>query len=420
MKQLIFLLTILLTGLQLSAQSQSEQALNLPEGNYSAYKVENNKFIKTLKHWGVSFVKGTDVVVAIKINRLGIIEEEFKADLAENPAYFMYEGKRTIIIDGNIFYYEFKANKASIVYVLSPEGKSISGNVEEWNAKIVEKQKGSLSNQSETRAELAAKAKAKEEAEIAASSLKGKKVKSLKIVLIDGLEKNTHGSIINYGVEAVFEDGKISKTNSLGGKMPWNDLEIKISGGIYTEGAITVNDDASEIPGDQVVINVKSKYQPLSDKKEIEILYNDALELNYSGSSSSIYRSAYNGMRGGSLIINAAKAVSAKGKSIIKLEIRGAANNEVLHRYKIGQGGLLTIYANGQNGMIGDKRHSGGNGGDGGDITIYASPSIGEIPITVFNSGGDGGKNRENPYNVGSRGRNGTKRIIRQNVNLSW
>lgn len=421
MERLAILLSLLFICFQSYAQSQSDQALNLPEDNYAAYRADGDKFKKTPRPWGVSFVKNGDIVTAIKINRLGVVEELFEADLPEQPAYYTYEGKRALIDNGIIYYYEFKLNKADILYALAAPGKSASGNVKDWNRDIVDKQKSTLGSQADTRTELAEIAKAKEEAEIAAASLKDKKVNSLKIVLVDGLESNSHGSIINFGVEAIFDDGTISKTNSLGGKMPWDDLDIQISGGILAEGSISISKDADKIPADVVKISVKSKYHALSDTKEIEVLYNETLTLNYNGdNASSMRRGHYNGIVGGSLIIYAKKAVSGKGKPIVKLEIRGAANNQVLHKYKIGTGGHLTIYANGQSGMTGDKRHSGGNGGDGGNITIYADPSISAMPITVYNEGGQGSGNRENPGNTGYRGKKGTTNTIRQSVNINW
>lgn len=403
------------------AQNQNELSATLPDGNYTVYKCEGGGMLmKTTKPWGVTFKRNGSQTSEVVVNRMNILEENFRPDFASYPAYFHYEGSRIMVMDGNILYYKTESGSIKLLFVLCPPGKEAQGDGAPIQDKILKQQSASVKNQTEGRAEVVRQKQHVEEKNKAEASLKGKNLKSLMVKVLDGDKKNGPGSQIHYGIEAELTDGKILKTSNLGGYLPWEDLDIQVTGARFGEEAVVVKEDVSQIPGDEVIISVRSRHHSLKANANISLLYNTPVELNYNGKSSIHAIQGEHGQSGKSLTVKIKKAASAKGAPLLKIEVSDKSG-QVIQRLKMSPESVLTINATGDDGTShSDFYKNAGNGGNGGDILIVRDNGTENFVIKITNRGGLGARNKENSKRDGQNGRDGIITDQSGPVNLNW
>ncbi len=428
-------LLIALFGFQLVAQTpnQNQVVKNFADGDYAAFKFDDRKkVVAGGKAWGVKFTKdskqdggGNTIITELVLNRAGIIEETYKPDLANHPAYFTGEGIRVQFFDGKLFYYAWKSAAAEIKYILVPNGGSVSGTHDEWKSKIEANQSTVLADQKNAREAIVSQKQASENAEKLANSIKGKTVKKLTVKWITPPTSLGHLSKVKYGIEAELIDGKILKTSNLGGKMPWDDFNINVEGAEFGEEEVIVWLDVNKVPNDKILITATAKHDAnIKATANLDLPYSMAVKLNYSGGEGgrvNIYAYAgYKGSDGKNLIINATAGKTLSGKNIIKVEVQDGGTGEILNKLKIAAGTALSINVSGGEGSYGNNDTRGGNGGNGGNVTLNQDPSASGLAISVVNNGGTSGKHKERPSLNGTVGNNGRYQVNKQAVSLDW
>ena len=304
---------------------------------------------------------------------------------------------------------------------------------------LLKTQTGARANVKEQKAELA-------EAERKINSLEEKAVSKIEIQLVTNPSKVAHFSdAIQYGIIATLKDGSILKTPNLGGKIPWEDFTLSHEGSSNTIDEVRMEEDASKVPNDQIVLNVTVKYQTsIKASKSINTTNDVSIRVSQNGfygadrakaTNRATFGASQRGGDGDQILIKV-KTVKHKqtGISINKIEIYNETDRKLIAQYKLTPSTELTINSNGGKGQWGSKGSSssfpngdnGGNGGNGGNVTIIKDPSVTTLNITVNNNGGKGG-NGGKRYNlngttgsVGSTGNNGTTNNQTKNVSLKF
>ena len=429
-------------------ESQNDILQNFDSGSYSVYKVtDKNKFEKVKKAWPVAITKNGNSVSSVLVKRSGILDETFAPDVLGYPAYFAYKTFRLSFMKDYAVYYEWNGKQqAKTKYVLVKPGGSFSGNWEDTNKNIAnyatstfKNQSGARANVKEAKAELA-------ETERKANSLDGKAVSKIEIQLISNPSKVAHFSeAIDYGIVATLKDGSLLKTNNLGGKLPWEDFKIANVGCSSTSERVKVDEDATKIPNDEVVLQITSVFHPaLKAKKAIPTTNNVSIQVNRNGfygadraraTNTATFGASQRGGDGHALVVKI-KTVKHKqtGASLNKIEIYDSYERKTVANYKLSPSTELIINANGGNGQWGSDGSSnnfpngdlGGTGGHGGDVTIIKDPSVSEINITINNNGGKGGKGGKR-YNMngtaggtGASGNKGTTSTQTKTITLNF
>jgi hypothetical protein len=417
----------------LKAQNQNQLAAKMGEGDFYAFKFdEKKKAVSAGKAaWGIKFVKsgqkdgsGNEIITELILNRAGIVEENYKPDLTNHPAYFFNDAVRVMYMDGKIFYYTWRSATAEIKYILAPSGESVSGLHDDWKKKLETFQAQILAQQKDARMQIAEQKSQQEEAEKLANSLKGKNLKEIRIKWLDKPANLGHLSKVKYGIEAELTDGKILKTSNLGGKMPWDDFSITVEGAEFGEEVVTVWNSCEKIPNDRIFITAKSKHGGQTATASLDIPFTESFVGDFGGGEGGRFALySYPGHRGYNGMNLNLKAVGDKTKAghfVIKVEIIDGATGEVLHRLKLAPTAALRIQVNGGDGSFGTKSTKAGNGGDGGNVTLMQDPSASSLQITVTNRGGVGGKNKEMYNGDGVPGKDGRFIVNKQAVSLSW
>ena len=434
MKNILSLLLII--GFHLSSftqQNQNIETANLESGSYQVYKTMEkgyNKFVfeQAKKNWPVEFYKDGDKCTKILVKRVGIIEEFYVADLPNYPAYYLTSTSNIVvtIIDKKIYYYTWTASKgATIKYILSMSKptlyKTEKETLDNYRRSIKGQQTGARDERKKVNAEIAAK-------EAEENSLKGKSIKSIKVKLIDPNTDAGMFSVIAIGMEVTLTNGKILKTKNLGGKTPYTDFESSVTGGNFTGGDFKVSNDSREIPGDEITVQVWSKYNTsIKGSLSHPLNYRNNVYYHYQGNGGSGGRGGISGksVHGGhgkdgkSVNVNT-ESMTINGLSITKVTITDAMTYKVLSEVKVHTDSKVTLNVAGGNGGSGADGHfdgddggNGGDGGDGGDVTITGS-GVSQLIIIVQNQGGnagpggDGNESYNNRGSNGSRGSNGT------------
>ena len=429
-------------------ESQSTILKNFESGNYTVYKLnDKKKFEKIKKAWPVEITKQGDNTSKVLVKRAGILDELFEADVLGYPAYFAFKTFRLSFINDYGVYYEWNGKQqATTKYILVKPGGSFSGNPETINKNIAayatatfKKQTGARANVKEAKAEIA-------EAERKINSIEGKEVTKIEIQLVSKPSIVAHFSeAIRYGVVATLKDGSQLKTANLGGKIPWEDFKLSNEGCSNSIDEVRVEENASKIPNDEIVIRVASKYNAsLKASKSISTTNDISIQVNRGGfygadraqaTNTATFGASQRGGNGHTLTVKV-KTVKHKqtGVSINKIEIYDETKGELVAQYKLTPSTELIINSNGGKGQWGSEGSSnsfpngdnGGNGGNGGDITIIKDPSVSKINITVNNNGGKGGRGGKR-YNlngttgsVGSTGSNGKTNTQSKSVSLKF
>ena len=418
----------------LAQESQNDILKNFESGNYKVYKVsDKKKFEKVKKTWPVAISKEEGVTSGVLVKRSGILDEMFTPDVFGYPAYFAFKTYRLTFMKDYAIYYEWNGKQeAKTKYVLVKPGGSFSGKWDAINANVASYAVATFKNQTNARANVKV-AKAKQaEADRKANSLENKKVKEIALQLITNPKQVAHFSeAIDYGVVATLQDGTQLKTTNLGGKLPWEDFKLLHVGCSNTAERVKVDEDASALKNDEIVIKVQSKYHPLLKAATSLPTSNDvSIQVNRNGfygadraqaTNRATFGASQRGGNGHTLTVKV-KTVTHKQNStkLNKIEIFDETEGKTIARYKLTPSTQLIINVNGGKGQWGSDGTSnsfpngdnGGAGGNGGNVTIIKDPSVNTCNITVNNNGGKGGSGGKR-YNVngssGSAGASGSK-----------
>lgn len=434
MKNSILLITTAFLALFANAQeSQHEILKKFNSGNYTVYKVVDNKKIeKVSKKWPVEITKSGDKVTSVLVKRSGILDELFKPDVPGYPAYFAFKTFRLSFVKSYAIYYEWNGKQeAKTKYVLVKDGGSFNLSLKEANLQVAQYATATFKNQTSARANVKEEKKEQKEADRLANSLQNKQVSKIEIKLINTPTNVAHFSkAIQYGVVATLKNGTTAKTPNLGGKIPWSDFKLSHKGASNTIDEVRVDEDASSLTQDAVILNVTSKYHTaLKASKKLNTTNNLPIQVNYGGfwgGERHKHVTVFQGIDGqhagnGDWLTIKIKTVSHKqtGAKINKIEIYNDTKKKIIARYKLTPGTELIVNVKGGNGMNGWKGRKsesvggkGGNGGRGGNVTIIKDPSVSSVNLTVNNQGGKGGSGGAPYYSSGikgSKGRSGEK-----------
>lgn len=421
-----------LTALDASSQeNQNTELSKLTSGNFTVYKViesgSNFKFEVAGKQWPLSFIKEGDSYKEVVVNRAGIVEEKYQADLPGYPAYYKSLTSEIVVsaIDKKVYYYTWSVKTgANIKYIFSESKVKNYGDeksiLDEYRNKIKELQTTTRTQRIEENNALAAKLEEE-------NTLKGKIIKSINIVPVTQPKEVGLLSIVAIGVEFTLDNGKILKTKNLGGFTPYSDFDSEVSGGDFAGGDFKVASDSRKIPGDKIEITVWSKYdaKKIKGKYSCPANYKTDVNYNFQGSSGESGRggtvgytvNGKNGANGKSVNI-LVTSMQVNGEQVNKIVITDTYSGSIIAESKMSTNNTLNINANGGSGGNGSVDFgNGGNGGDagnGGNVVVSGS-GVASLNIVVTNSGGTGGvggKAKTQSFSPGLNGSNGNKGVF--------
>ncbi len=427
---LIQLLTVVLFNLN-AQENQNVELLKLTSGNFTVNKVveggSNFKFETSAKPWPISFNKEGDRFTEIVINRAGIIEEKYQADLPGFPAYYKSTTSEIVItaIDKKIYYYTWSVKMGATIKYIFSESK-VKNYLDEKT--ILENYRNSIKElQISARSQRIEENNAIAEKLAEENTLKGKKIKSVKIIPINNSTEIGLLSILAIGIEFELDNGKILKTTNLGGFTPYTDIETEVSGGDFAGGDFKIADDSRKIVNDKIEITAWSKFDDKKIKSKYSLPLNYKKDVNYnfqgaSGASGRGYTVGYtvngtNGMDGKSVNITVT-SITINNEKINKLSITDASTGKLLTESKIQVNYTLNINTNGGSGGNGtegkDNGGNGGHGGNGGNIILSGNgiESLKIMSTTYGGKGGVGGKAKTQVYNNGINGSTGSNGIV--------
>lgn len=429
--KLAMVILLLSSGLLANAQkSQIEILQEFNSGSYIVYKLgEKNKFEKIKKQWPIEITKSGDRISKVLVKRAGILDEFFVPDVPGYPAYFAYKTFRLTFLNGFAVYYEWNGKEqATTKYVLAKDGGSFNLDFEATNKKVADYAKATFKMQTTARADVKVEKAVLAESERKANSLQGKAVATIAIQLIEKPEKVGHFSkAIQYGIVATLKNGSKLKTANLGGEIPWEDFKLSHKGCSNTIDEVRVDEDASSLTEDAIILNVASTYHPgLKTKKIINTTNDVSIQSNSNGFwgwERKKHMTVFQGIDGqhaghGDYLTVKVKTVSHKrtGAKINKIEVYNETEQKTISRYKLTPSTKLIINATGGQGMDGRKGRdsesvggNGGNGGRGGNVTLIKDPSVSTLNIEINNQGGKGGAGGPPYYSSGSRGNKGSR-----------
>ncbi len=418
MKKLIAISLFCLMSLVqlLHAQSQAELLKNFNASTLIPASNTNGKLEIKTKGWPITIERTGESISKIVLLRAGILEEIYQPDVPGYSSYFYSPDNRICYVNGVFLYYKMKSGDIMISYVLAESAETLQAldvnktkqALKDYFAQINSLQKDAKDNLKE---DLVAQ-KEKEKLE---NSIKGKNITKLEIVWLTKASETGMQSKIQFGIKAFDDKGKLYSTDNLGGKVPWEDFVITSQGAVPGDEYLTVETDASKIPSDKVVLNVKSKHHTsLSTSSEIKIAYATPVKVVYTGANGCPPLTAGTGTSGGRAPDAELNVCNSPDKAYVLIEVK--ISGRVLHKIKLQRGVPFYLDITGGPGCSGKSASSGqggkgGNGGDGGNVTINKSAGIAGDNITVYNQGGRGGQGGTGkPYDgpSGSNGRTGT------------
>ena len=473
MRHLIFFLLITI-GIAANAQfkNQNEILANYSNGNYTVYRNDQGKLDKVNKQWPIAINRSNDnLIESIVVKRAGVVDEEFKPDLKEQPGYFSYEANKLIFFDGYAVYYKQENGYGNgvinydVLYEFIPENGS-SKSLKAAADDIAAYRTATLNSQSSTRETIAKNNESKEAKERDDNSTKGKTVKLLTYQAVDIPAKLGLLSKLKFGVMATLADGTQIKTKNLGGKSEFDDSYIIDAPGCnFSDGVLEVGIDGSFFPNDEIVLTIKNKNNPSQSVTEkIMLNYESPLSIYSSGGNGDYgmlgsFGSSFcpvgsggngeagkNGVAGGNITIKV-KEVKHKmtGATIYQYEIFKERENQTI-RLKSAASADINIVCNGGDGGYGGNGGNGGNsnkcgqgnggsGGNGGNgragggvTVIKATTTINTSFLKINNKGGKGGNagNGGRGALTGSNGMQGSSAsagnitILTGAVNFNW
>ena len=344
-------------------ENQHVEFSKLNSGNFTVYKVVENKsnfkFETASKPWPLSFKKEGDLYTEVLINRSGIIEEKYQADLPAFPAYYLSTGSEIVIsaIDKKIYYYTWSIKTgAAIKYIFS---ESKVKNYEDEKSTLDTYRTSVKELQTNARAQRIEDSKALADKLAEENTLKGKTIKAIKIIPINLPAEIGLLTILSFGAEFELNNGKILKTKNLGGYTPYTDFESEVSGGDFAGGDFKVADDSRKIPNDKIEISVWSKFdeKKLKAKYSCPLNYKNDIHYNYQGSGGASgrgYTAGYNvnGSNGGdgkSVNIQVT-AMTINGEQVNKLIITDSYSGKIFSECKVHVNNTININTNGGTG----------------------------------------------------------------------
>lgn len=435
----------------INAQNQNKAFAEFGSGSYATYKSNDGKLEKVTKQWPVQINMGSNndfdgntMIESVVVSKMGVIKENFVADIPENPVYFGFKDFRISVFGDKIYYYTYTPDNATISFILSKSGSVNNYNNEKQFLESAIKQ--AFINQQSAKGKVLETKAANEQKLLAESSLKGKDIKKIEIVLKDVPKDMGMRSIVKFGLRATAADGKVYSTPNLGGYTPWTDFEVKTSEGVYTDDQIQVHDDAKLLINDVLTFKASSKYQPtISASETIPLNYafntldmvfvsKEGLEIKRR-KAGVLNESQYNSFDGTSIDIKVQKATSKSNqKPIYKIEIINVHDGKVLERLKVSENTTVNIQISGIYGDYGTDRNSkndtrmagnGKDGGNGGQATIYRSADANSAQINVVANAGKGGKGGTGSISLynGTSGKDGKPGSVSTKTlsgSLSW
>lgn len=429
MKYCILIFVLLLSFLKgFSQESQNDIIANYSSGLYTVYKSDDkNKFEKVSKNWPIEISSNGGLVNKILVKRSGILDEIFIPDVIGYPSYFLFKNFRLTFLKEYIVYYEWNAKQeATAKFIFVKEGHkfneeygTVNLTVQKYVAATFKNQSTAKSTQKEELARLT-------EQDRKINSLEGKEVKTIALKIIQQPDQVGHfGKAIHYGIIATLKDGTELKTTNLGGKLPWDDFELNHEGCSNIAEITNVENDASKIPNDEVVLNITSIHHKQLKASHSIVTTNDI--------PIQVYRNGYRGLDRGKTEVTfqgvdgqhagngetlTIKVVAAKhkktGGAINKIEVYSESQKQIVGKYKLTPGTALIVNVKGGQGMDGRKGWEnskmggkGGNGGNGGTVTVIKDPSVQEFNITINNEGGNAGRGGPPAQSYNSKGPDG-------------
>lgn len=407
MKKLVFSFVLMLLCGLLGAQSQSDLLKGYETTNCNVIKViydwqsrggYSSRKEKVAKQWPVIIERDANQnITKIIILRSGIIEEVFTPDILNYSTYFTNGVDRLTYVNGNLFYYQAKQStydiSDQIKYVLYRDEKSLSvipENFSEWTG-LMDYFNEAKKGQSSAKQNLIADIEKQKETEALKNSIKGKKIVKLSINWLTKESETGLESKIDYGIIATDDKGNEYKTNTLGGKMPWEDFEITCKGAEPGDEFLMVPNTLRNVENNLIKLTVKSKHHPtVVTTQNIKLSYVTPVKVKYVGydcSSGSSSSQAASGNRGVSLTLYVTESAD---KMLNLVEVKDGSGAS-LHKIKVQKGVNVIVLNYGGNGCSGSGKKSPGNGGNGGDVKIVKSPGLATDFIQINNSGGKSG-----------------------------
>ena len=428
MKIITLSLLLLVSFFNFSQDNQNIEVSKLESGLFSVYKMQergHKKYIFELakKQWPVEIFPEGNNIPKILIKRVGIVDEFYKADLPDHPAYY-FGGNAEIcvtVIDEKIYYYTYSAKSgATINYILT--NKKVATYdfekklLDEYRIAIKENQSGARNERIEKNVELAEK-------EAEENTLKGKSIKSISLKMIEPPKEIGHLTVVSIGVKVVLTNGTILKTKNLGGSTPYTDFNIQAKGGDYAGGDFKVANDSRKIPNDKIELTVTSKYNSsVKGNFSHPINYMNNIFYQYQGSGGSHGRGGVSGRsvhgghgKDGRSVNLTTEKKTINGENVTKVIISDASNGQVLAEAKIHEDSKITLNAKGGNGGNGADGHfsgdNGGNGGDGGNggSVMLSGNGVQQLNIIIQNTGGNAGAGGAGNESYNKRGANGSR-----------
>jgi hypothetical protein len=426
---LIVIIGLFISQSAFSQENQNDEIAKISSGKFTVHKVvekgyKDYKFETASKPWPVDFKMNNGACNEVFIKRAGIIDETYIVDLPKYPAYYSTATTEIVVsvINKKIYYYKWSIKSGSeIVYILSE--KSVSSYETEKND-LDDYRRNILSLQSNAREERIEKKNELAEEEEAENTLAGKEIKGIQIKLVNSPKNIGHLTIVAIGIEVTLANGTLLKTKNLGGKTPYSDFEVQVSGGDYAGGDFKVANDASKIKNDQISIVAKSKFanNSISGKFSYPLNYKSDVFYQFQGGSGQFGRANTVGYskhggdgRDGKDVNVSAELKTINGESVNEITITNANTGELMSKCKLHVSSKITINVcggNGGSGASGDYSSdgSGGNGGEGGNAgTVMLSGSgSNSLDITVLSNGGKAGQGGKGKTTYDRNGTNGS------------
>lgn len=235
--------------------------------------------------------------------------------------------------------------------------------------------------------------KAKEAELYAKNGLKGKTISKMEIVTQIGTQIG-YGTEFIIGVKTTLADGTVIKTKNIGGEGYIEDYNIKLNGNYTQEYNGNYKFGTANAPtNDVITVEVTSKHhtnvKAVSDK--IVATNDKDILLNFNGEG--MYTN--HGKNGQDLRIeikNVTHAVS--NKTLVEYRITDASGKKYFVR--LNPDVTLKVTAKGGDNKAASNAKENYNGGNGGNVTVYIDPAVGDnYRLEIENSGGKPGNSKE-------------------------
>lgn len=366
--------------------------------------------------------------------------KEYSANHATYPTCYVYDGYTYIFINELCFTFSYcKVRSAADV-----DGCLIPGEVVRWATVYATSKSAAAGLTYESAVTIlknyfteagkgieTANASAKAAADKAADekrakySIKGKQVKTIKIVF--GTEKTEmrYKEQNSFKVVATLQDG--STLTAGDGTGFFDDYTIDVSG-CSPEQALTgtIYNAFVYSPDDKITVKVTSKHHPaLSDQKSMRMKYEAPAGETFSFRNNR----PYNGDPGNATRVEMKQVKDANtGEVLIAYQVFNIGETKPLWAFKCKPETPVSVNCDGNNGSSGYSNgasektpENGKRGGNGGDIKVITDPSVTVSPMfTYTNRGGKGGKAGHTKYGNGVAGQDGSDgrvETVKQKVN---